>query len=459
MLRKLMFALVALSLVAVAASPAGADDIFPYKIHEKSLDNGFRIVVIPYDSPGTVSYMTVVRTGSRDEVEEGHSGFAHFFEHMMFRGTEKYSGDEYNAVLKRMGADSNADTSDDRTRYYITGPAAELETIMDIESDHFQNLAYDEDVFKREALAILGEYNKNISNPFLPMWERMRELAFNEHTYSHTTMGYLDDIKAMPGYYDYSLSFYDRFYRPENSILLVVGDADPEEVFTLAEKYYGEWEPGYQAPTIAEEPPQAEALTDHIEWAAPTRPYLMKGYKVPAWTADNVDIASLDLIGLLLFGESAPLYQKLVVEDQSVDFVNGWYGDHRDPFLFNIYTRIKSEDQMPQVQATIDEYIQKLQNEPVDPEYLERIKSHVRYRFALGLDSPDAIMDTIGNYLIVSGEPKDVNRIYAKYLEVTPEDIQRVAQDVFQPNKSTTVTLSYPGSAESSGGASTGAGR
>lgn len=459
MLRKLCFALLVSSLVALAPSPADADDIFPFQIHEKTLDNGFRMVVIPYDSPGTVSYMTVVRTGSRDEVEPGHSGFAHFFEHMMFRGTEKYSGDEYNAVLKRMGADSNADTSDDRTRYYITGPAAELEAMMDIESDHFMNLSYSEEDFKREALAILGEYNKNISNPFLPMWERMRELAFDNHTYSHTTMGYLDDIKAMPGYYDYSLSFYDRFYRPENSILLVVGDADPEEVFTLAEKYYGDWEPGYQAPTIAEEPPQTEALTSHIDWPAPIRPYLMKGYKVPAWSADNVDTAALDLIGLLLFGESAPLYQKLVVEDQSVDFVQGWYGDHRDPFLFNIFTRIKSEDLVSQVQGTIGDYIQKLQNEPVDPEYLERIKSHVRYRFALGLDSPDAIQDTIGNYLIVSGDPKDVNRIYAQYQMVTPEDIQRVAQDVFQSNKSTTVTLSYPGSNEPAGGASTGAGR
>jgi zinc protease len=358
-----------------------------------------------------------------------------------------------------MGADSNADTSDDRTRYYITGPAAELETMMDIESDHFQNLSYSEDVFKREALAILGEYNKNISNPFLPMWERMRELAFQEHTYSHTTMGYLDDIKAMPGYYEYSLSFYDRFYRPENSILLVVGDADPQEVFTLAETYYGEWEPGYQAPTIAEEPEQTEALTAHIEWAAPIRPYLMRGYKVPAWSADNVDIAAIDLISLLLFGESAPLYQKLVVEDQMVDFVQGWYGDHRDPFLFNIFTRIKSDELVPQVEATIEEYIAKLQNEPVDPEYLERIKSHVRYRFALSLDSPDAIMDTIGNYLIVSGDPKDVNRIYARYQEVTPEDIQRVAQQIFVPEKSTTVTLSYPGSGESAGGGATGAGR
>ena len=459
MWNKLCLTLAVLCLVVAAASPAGADEIFPFKIYEKSLDNGMRLVVIPYDSPGTISYMTVVRTGSRDEVEPGHSGFAHFFEHMMFRGTEKYSGDDYNDLLKRMGADSNADTSDDRTRYYITGPSAELETMMDMESDRFMNLSYSEEDFRREALAVLGEYNKNISNPFLPMWERMRELGFSQHTYSHTTMGYLADIKAMPDYYDYSLGFFDRFYRPENSILLVVGDADPENVFALAEKYYGGWEPGYQEPTIAEEPPQTEPLTSHIDWAAPIRPYLMAGYKAPAWSADTVDIAALDLVGQLLFSESAPLYQKLMVEEQWVDFVQGFYSDHRDPFMFVIFSRIKSDDLVESVQTTIDEYIKNLQDELVDEAHLERIKSHMRYQFALGLDSPDAIQDTIGNYLILTGDPKDVNRIYAQYQNVTPEDVQRVAREIFQPNRSTTVTLSYPGSPDSAGGAATGAGR
>ncbi len=459
MFKFLCSTLAAAVLLIPGGAPLGAEDIFPYQIHETSLENGLRIVVIPYDSPGTIAYMTVVRTGSRDEVEPGHSGFAHFFEHMMFRGTEKYSGDEYNALLKRMGADSNADTSDDRTRYYITGPSAELETMMDMESDRFMNLSYSEEDFRREALAVLGEYNKNISDPFLPMWERMRELAFSEHTYGHTTMGYLEDIKAMPGYYDYSLSFFDRFYRPENSILLVVGDVEPQEVYTLAETYYGDWQPGYQAPSIPSEPPQTEAETSHIDWAAPIRPYLMAGYRAPAWTADTVDIAALDLLGQLLFSESADLYQKLMVEEQWVDFVNGWYGDHRDPFLFVIYARIKSDDLVDDVQDTIDEYIGTMRDEIVDEAELERIKSYMRYRFALGLDSPDAVMDTIGNYLIVSGDPKDVNRIYAQYQNVTPEDIQRVARQVFQPETSTTVTLSYPGSGESGGEAATGAGR
>jgi zinc protease len=325
----------------------------------------------------------------------------------------------------------------------MVGPAAELEVMMDLESDRFINLDYNEEDFRREALAVLGEYNKNISNPFLPMYERMRELAFQKHTYSHTTMGFLADIKAMPDYYDYSLSFFDRFYRPENIVVLVVGDVEPEKAFGMAKNYYGGWEKGYQQPKIATEPPQTETKEAHIDWVAPIRPHIMAGYRVPAFSAATVDTATLDLISQLLFSESAPLYQKLVVDEQWMDYVSGSYSDHRDPYLFMIYGRIKSEDLVDDVQAAIGKAIADLQANPVDPEKLERIKSHLRYSFALSLDSPNAISGTVTNYLSLTGDPLTVNEVYAQYQKVTPADIQRVAKEVFKPTNYTVVTLSY----------------
>ena len=432
------------ALLAVATATGGsAEEIFPFPVRETVLENGLKIVVIPYDSPGTVAFFTVVRTGSRDEVEAGHSGFAHFFEHMMFRGTDKYSEDDYNDILKGMGADSNAFTSDDRTVYHMVGPATELETMMDIESDRFQNLEYSEEVFRREALAVLGEYNKNISNPFLPMFERMRKLAFTRHTYGHTTMGFIEDIKAMPGHYDYSLAFFDRFYRPENVVVLVVGDADPEATTELAKKYWGGWEQGYEAPAVLEEPEQLEAKSDHINWTGPISPHLMVGYRAPAFSDSTVDTATLDVISQLLFAESAPLYQKLVVEEQWMDFVAGSYSDHRDPYLFTIFGRAKSGEVMPDVRQAIDEAIEKLKQEPVDAERLERIKSNLRYSFALGLDSPEAVALTITNALIMTGDPESVNRVFEQYEKVTPEDVRRIATEVFKKTNETAITLSY----------------
>jgi zinc protease len=449
--------LLALMALGTAAGAQSAGDIFPYKVHETTLDNGLQVVVIPYDSPGTIAYYTVVRTGSRDEVEAGHSGFAHFFEHMMFRGTDKYSTDAYNDLLKRMGADSNAFTADDQTVYHIVGPASELATMMDMESDRFKNLKYTEDAFRTEALAVLGEYNKSASNPFIPMYEKLRDLAYQKHTYKHSTLGFLADIKAMPDYYQYSLSFFDRFYRPENITLLVVGDAQPDKVVAMAKKYYGDWKKGYQAPKIDPEPPQAEAKKAHVDWPSPTRPYFMTGYHMPAFNTEKPDSAALSLVSQLLFSESAPLYQELVVAKQWVDFIGGDADFHRDAYLFSIFARVKSEDLMPKVKETVDRYIAELAAKPVDPKRLDRIKSHLRYDFALGLDTPGAVANQAATFIALAGDLDSINRLYRQYDKVTPADIQRVVRETFRPQNETYVTLSGPAEQPAAGGTQGGA--
>jgi zinc protease len=439
----LLCGLLALAGAAGAAATAAPGAVFPFKIAKTTLDNGMKVLAIPYDSPGTVAYYIVVRTGSRDEVEPGHSGFAHFFEHMMFRGTDKYPAAAYNEVLKRIGADSNAFTSDDQTVYHIVGPASALETMMDIESDRFRNLEYDEDAFRTEALAVLGEYNKNVSNPVQPMYEKLRDLAFEKHTYKHTTMGFLEDIKAMPGYYGYSLKFFDRFYRPENATLLVVGDVLPQKVFDLAKRYFGDWKKGYQPAEIPAEPPQKEQKKAQIDWPNPTRPYLMLGYHIPALSTTSADSAALDLIEQLLFSESAPLYQELVVKTQWVDAFQGGPELNRDPGLFFVLARIKSDDLVPKVKETVDRFVKQLQSEPVDAGRLDRIKSHLRYSFALALDTPGSVAAQAAQAVALVGDVDALNQRFAQYQTVTPADIQRVARDVFRAPNETVVTLSH----------------
>lgn len=451
-------ALLCLALVAAAgAAPAaaqgsGAGDVFPYPVHQTVLDNGLQVVVVPYDSPGVVAYYTVVRTGSRQEVEPGHSGFAHFFEHMMFRGTETYSTEEYNDALKAMGADSNAFTTDDWTNYFVVGPASELETIMELESDRFLNLEYTEPEFRTEALAVLGEYNKNASNPFFFMHERLREEAFEEHTYEHTTMGFLEDIEAMPGYYEYSLRFFDRFYRPENVIVLVVGDVEPERVLTLARQHYGEWEKGFDPPEIAEEPPQTERRVAEIEWPNPTRPHVMMGWHAPAFDADTKDTAALDLVSQLLFSDNAPLYQELVVEKQLVEFISGGASFHRDPYLFTVTTRLRSAEALGEVEATVERYLQGLKEQPVDRARLDRIKSHLRYDFALALDSAPSVAVIVAEFLNLTADPASINRLYRQYQAVTPEDVQRVTREVFKESNQTVIRLAHTGAAAAAQG-------
>ncbi|HXT22769.1 MAG TPA: pitrilysin family protein [Thermoanaerobaculia bacterium] len=457
--RRALFALaLALSLITALALPVAAHaatgDIFPYDVQQKTLQNGLKVMAIPFDSPGIVAYVTVVRTGSRDEVEPGHSGFAHFFEHMMFRGTKKHPATEYNDALKAMGADSNANTSDDRTFYYIVGPSSKLETMFDLESDRFMNLDYAEDAFRTEAGAILGEYSKNASNPFLPLDEKTRDLAFARHTYKHTTIGFLADVKDMPNQYAYSKSFFQRFYRPENSILLVVGDVKPEQVFTLADKYYTAWKRGYQPPAVVAEPAPAGPQRAHLDWASPTNPYLTISYRTPAFAADRT-WAALQVIEQLLFAESAPLYQQLVVDKQWVDFAGGDFDPHRDPYLFGIYARVRGDELMPKVESAIHEALVGLQTKPVDAARLARVKSHLRYAFAIGLDSPMAVARQVGRLLWLTGDVPALNQLWREIDAVTPADVQRAAKEVFQEKGMTVVTLSHPkaaGEGEQKGG-------
>jgi zinc protease len=212
--------------------PAGAtqgssEKIFPLPYEQRTLANGLRAIVIATDTPGVVSIQIPVQTGSRNEVEEGKTGFAHFFEHMMFRGTPSYPADAYGAIIKNAGADQNAYTSSDLTNYYTNFTTDDLEKVIEVEADRFQNLAYSKEQFRTEALAVKGEYLKNYSNPLLKGFERLSDLAYDQHTYGHTTMGYLADIEAMPDQMDYAKTFFSRWYRPEYTSVIIVGDVNP----------------------------------------------------------------------------------------------------------------------------------------------------------------------------------------------------------------------------------------
>ena len=444
-----LWALILGAVVAVAAVAAqDRDDIFPFPVSVFALDNGLKVVGVAYDSPGIVAFYTIVRTGSRNEVEDGFSGYAHFFEHMMFRGTEKYPTDAYNAVIKQMGADSNAFTTDDWTAYHIVASSNALETIIDIESDRFLNLQYSEDDFRTEAGAILGEYNLNFSNPVSLLRERLHGRAFMLHPYRHTTIGLLEDIEDMPNHYDYSLEFYDRYYRPNNSVIVVVGDFDQAELERLVDQYYSNWERGDYEPQIPVEPPQTRERTEAVTWPNPTLPFLMVGYKAPPFSDQTIDMPALDVLSQLLFSETSPLFRKLYLEEQVVDALSGGAVDHRDAPLFSIIARITDPARVEYVRDAIFAEIERMKEEAVDPQVLADTKSHMRYRFAMSLDNPASIAETLGHYLQLTEDPETVNRVYRLYDQVSPEDVMRIATVYFPDTQRTIVTLTQETSPE-----------
>jgi zinc protease len=442
---KLVLTLAALALIA-AVLPAGAAEsarkgVFPYPIHTRALENGLTVVVIPMHSNGLVAFWSVVRTGSRDEYETGHTGFAHFFEHMMFRGTERFPASVYNAEVTKMGASANAFTSDDLTAYHLAIAAEDLERVMDLESDRFRNLSYAEDAFKTEAGAVYGEYRKNRTSPFFAIYEAVRAAAFSRHTYGHTTMGYEADIAAMPTMYGYSKEFFARYYRPENATLLVTGDVTPDRVFELAQRYYGPWQRGYQAPTIPEEPPQTGERRVDVSYEGRSLPILWVAYKADRFDPADRRWAATDILGELAFGETSALYRKLVLDEQVVQSLSGGPNVNRDPGLFDVIARVKDPAKVDAVLAEIDAAIAGFTQKPPDPARLAETQQRLKYSFLMNLASPSSVASGLARVVAVTGDVQAVDRLYETYAAVTPADVQAAARDTLEPERRTIAVL------------------
>ncbi len=444
-MKKLGIILVAVFLHLLGCSPqkeaTKEEGIFPYPIQQMKMENGLNVVTVPYNSPGLASFYIVVRVGSRNEVEAGKSGFAHFFEHMMFRGTDNYSKAEYGEALKAIGAAANANTWWDRTVYHMTGNAEMLDKMFELEADRFMNLNYSEEDFKVEAGAVKGEYTKNYASPYMKLYEKTYNTAFTDHTYSHTTMGFWEDVVDMPNQYEYSLEFFDRYYRPEYCTILVVGDVTQDKVNSLAKKYFGDWETGSFIQEIPTEPEQTETRYAHVQ-EPNFPPVLNLSYKGPAFSVDEKDMAVLEVISSLAFSEKSDIYKKLVVEEQKVRRLGAGALSTVDPGLWSVNTMLVNKDDMAYVKSEVDKVLSDLKNNPVDQQLLQQTKSHIKYQYAMGIDNPSDIAESLAWYTWLTGDPASVNKAYANYDAVTPEDIMEVAKKYFVPEHLTVGTIS-----------------
>jgi zinc protease len=417
----------------------GAEGVFPFDYERVQLENGFTAYLVDAGAPGQIAYVTMVRTGSRDEVEKGKSGFAHFFEHMMFRGTEKYP--DYDGVTSSIGAARNAFTSNDMTVYYLVASNDYLETIVDLEADRFQNLKYSESDFRTEAGAILGEYQQGALSPGRWLDEKVREVAFLEHTYRHTTIGFEADIRAMPEGFDYSRSFYQRFYRPENIVLVIAGDFDRDRAKQLIRQHYGGWEPGYVPPAITPEPAQTAPRTLTVNYPARTLPILSVNYRAPAWSATDTLAVATEVLGRVAFGSNSDLFRKLVLQERRVNSLGSNFGLARDPALVSITAMVNNPADVAAVQAEIEGAVQRFQSELTDPATLQVIKSNMKYGFLMGLETAQDVAFSTIPFIINTGRLEAVEDYFRTLDAVTPEHIRRAAQQYLIDNSRTTVTM------------------
>ena len=424
-----------------AEPPVTSSKIFDMPYLMRDLDNGLRVIVVPTDYPDIVSIQIPVQTGSRNEVEPGKSGFAHFFEHMMFRGTEAYPSEVYGDILKKAGADQNAYTTDDYTNYHIAFTKDDLEKVIELEADRFQNLKYSEEQFRTEALAVKGEYLKNFSNPLLKLFERVSDLMYTEHTYKHTTMGFIEDIEVMPDQMEYANVFFDRWYRPEKTVVILVGDVDAEVTFALVEKYWGNWERGDYDAEIPVEPPLAGPKYEHLVWDGPTQPWLAMVYRGPAYAPTEKDMPSLDLISSIYFSESSDLYQKLVIQDQAVDQLFAYFPDRKDPGVLFIAARLTEIENAVNVRDSINAALVEARTQLVPDRKVEETKSRLRYGFTSQLDNSSGVASMLARVVQFSRTPETINEVYRTYDSLTAEDLRDAANTYFVDSQRVTVTF------------------
>ena len=357
-----LLALAPLTAMAPESSPAKSStptrvaasaDVLPFPATEKTLTNRLKVIVVPTGFPNIVSLQIPVQTGSRNEVEPGKSGFAHFFEHMMFRGTKAYPADKYQAILTKIGARQNAYTTDDYTNYHTTFSKDDLELVLQVEADRFMNLEYSEEAFKTEARAVLGEYNKNSANPLVKLEEVQRDAGFTTHTYKHTTMGFIKDIEDMPNQFVYSKTFFDRWYRPEYTTVIVAGDVDPAKVVPMVEKYWSAWKPGSGTVTIPAEPPSKGPVYAHVPWSSSTLPWVTVAFHGPAFSETDKDFAAVNLLLDIYFGPTSDIYKRLVQKEQKVDQLYAFRSTNIDPELPGVGARVKKMEDATYVRDEI----------------------------------------------------------------------------------------------------------
>jgi zinc protease len=455
------------------AKPAERPRVFPYQIQSRTLPNGLSVVVIRTpEFKDMVTYATAVFAGSGKETQQGKTGLAHLFEHIIF--LHQYGGepDGYQKQIRRMGAHNNASTNYDMTFYHPTTFTANLRPstradgplpgLIELEASRFKGLKLDRKQFETEAGAVLGEYRRIFSFPQEKMVEAFSPKAFPNHPYGHTVIGYYDDVVNMPKAWDAAWEFYRNYYAPNDVAIIVAGDVNPDQILADVTRAYADWKPSKLPAIPAEQEPTAEQKV-HVDWEADVAPQLMVAYHTPAMKPGTREGAVTAVLPELLTSRSSPLFQQLMYQKQSVTDLGMDTGETlwaADPHLMLIGAELVLEDfrkrgepYVGDVQSDIVQGVDALKNfsrQPNAAQTLAVIKSKVKNDFLASLDSTGSIAETFATCYRLSRDPNVFEQLLGAVDALTPADIDAYAAKYFTPQRRVITTLWHPQTAKSS---------
>ena len=400
--------------------------IAPIKFTDTTLDNGLRVIISEDHDTPIYAIAVSYKVGSRDE-RAGRTGFAHLFEHMMFKGSENVGPGEHFYLVFTKGGSMNGTTNNDRTLYFEIMPKNQLDLGLFLEADRMRSLNVTKENLDNQRQAVKEERRLGIDNqPYGQAYEKMDELLYDNFAYKHSVIGSMSDLDAAS--VDDVKQFFKTYYAPNNAVLALVGDLDTKDTLVRVKKYFGaiaRQEPPKPVDLSEPEKTAERRITLDDKLARLTR--ISLAYHIPE--TGNADARALSVLASILGGgESGRLYQKLVKEKEVVTSISCFAQGRAGPSTLSIDAMVRPGKTAEEVEGLISEEIAKVLAEPVTAKELERARVAIRRSTVSPRGSVLSIATTLADNAALYNDPGRINSEYEKRLAVTPADMQKAAK-------------------------------
>jgi zinc protease len=437
---------VSASLATLFAKPLAAQEqqaqVRPPKMEftTHTLANGLQVILLENHEVPVINLQVWYHVGGKNELP-GHTGFAHLFEHLMFKGSAHVGPDEHSRIIEAVGGFDNAETGDDTTNFFETFPSNYLERVLWLEADRMGSLNVDDANFKSERQVVEEERRLRVDNqPYGSIEEDLRASAFTVHGYHHTPIGSIADLDKAT--LEDVRNFFNTYYKPNNATLVIAGDFNSDQALAWTTNYF-QGIPASAAPIPRPdkpEPQQTEERRVDKSYSNTPLPAVVIGYKIPAkYVPDSypLDLASNILAG----GESSRLYQSLVYKEQIAVQSAGFGNFTEDPNLFWAYAIMNPGHTPADGEKAIIAVLDGLKDQPVGAAELQKSKNQEIAGFILGRDTDEEKAIALASAAVIGKNPDLVNTELERYLKVTPADIERIAKDYFVPQRATVLII------------------
>ncbi len=438
-----------LSVGLVAALGVAAAPVGKIQFTDTKLKNGLRVIISEDHSAPVYSIVVQYNVGSRNE-RKGRTGFAHLFEHMMFKGSENVGQNEHPYLIFMNGGSMNGTTNKDRTMYYETLPANQLDLGLFLEADRMKSLGITKENLDNQRNAVQEERRSGVDNqPYGKTFEAIDDLAYDNFAYEHSVIGSMADLSAAS--VDDVAAFFKMYYAPNNAVIGIVGDVNTKTTLAKVEKYFGAI-PQQPAPPAVDmsEPPQKEERRLTLEDGLARLSRIDMAYRIPPSSTPDDD--AIDVLATILSGgRSARFYEAIVRQKQLSSGVSAFSGETRGPGLFRVSGTVLPGKTLADLETAIDAEIERLKTDPIADWEIEKARTSARRAFVSSLGSSISKAVQLSQDALYYDQPSRINTREERMAKVTAADVQRVARQ-YLVKTGRTVVLTVPKAAAPKGG-------